>query len=497
MDIDLRRILRLTKSNEKKVSNPNQMALDLVEAGNNDNDYGIMERVTNHIPDGISPRLLYRDIIRIAWPSFLELTLTQLTSMVDMMMVGGLGSWAIAAVGLTTQPKFLLMIMFMSMNVGSTALIARYKGEGSPDKANMVLKQALMLTFALSAIASLIGFVFSESFVRFMGAADEITLKQGSIYLKIQMIGFVPLALTSTVTAALRGVGNSRTAMAYNLLANAVNVVFNYLLINGKFGFPRMEVAGASLATIIGQSVAFLLAMLVILRGNQYLSFHFRNGMKPDWQTVKSIFNIGIPAMVEQIFMRIGMIMYVKTVATLGTVAYATHQICMNIQAMSFMNGQAFAVSGTSLVGQSLGKRRPDMAQAYSSRTRRVGMLVSIVLGMVFFFLGRPIVSLYTKEAEVIAQGAKILKLVALVQPLQSSQFILAGALRGAGDTRATALISFITILIIRPGVAILAVNLLNLGLEGAWYALLIDQAIRSMLVLLRYNSGKWKSIKV
>jgi Na+-driven multidrug efflux pump len=137
------------------------------------------------------------------------------------------------------------------------------------------------------------------------------------------------------------------------------------------------------------------------------------------------------------------------------------------------------------------------MAQAYSSRTRRVGMLVSIVLGMVFFFLGRPIVSLYTKEAEVIAQGAKILKLVALVQPLQSSQFILAGALRGAGDTRATALISFITILIIRPGVAILAVNLLNLGLEGAWYALLIDQAIRSMLVLLRYNSGKWKSIKV
>ena len=408
MDIDLRRILRLTKSNEKKVSNPNQMALDLVEAGNNDNDYGIMERVTNHIPDGISPRLLYRDIIRIAWPSFLELTLTQLTSMVDMMMVGG---WVPghSGSGSDNPPKFLLMIMFMSMNVGSTALIARYKGS-SPDKANMVLKQALMLTFALSAIASLIGFVFSESFVRFMGAADEITLKQGSIYLKIQMIGFVPLALTSTVTAALRGVGNSRTAMAYNLLANAVNVVFNYLLINGKFGFPRMEVAGASLATIIGQAVAFLLAMLVILRGNQYLSFHFRNGMKPDWQTVKSIFNIGIPAMVEQIFMRIGMIMYVKTVATLGTVAYATHQICMNIQAMSFMNGQAFAVSGTSLVGQSLGKRRPDMAQAYSSRTRRVGMLVSIVLGMVFF-LGRPIVSLYTKEAEVIAQGARSLNL--------------------------------------------------------------------------------------
>ena len=158
----------------------------------------------------------------------------------------------------------------------------------------------------------------------------------------------------------------------------------------------------------------------------------------------------GIPALVEQVFMRAGMIMYTKTVASLGTVAYATHQICMNIQAMSFMNGQAFSVSATSLVGQSLGKKRPDMAQAYCSRTRRVGMTVSIVLALTFFFFGRYIVSLYTDEIEVIEQGSRILMFVALVQPLQSSQFILAGALRGAGDTRATAIIIFITVLLVR-----------------------------------------------
>ena len=195
--------------------------------------------------------------------------------------------------------------------------------------------------------------------------------------------------------------------------------------------------------------------------------------------------------------MRAGVIIYARTVASLGTVAYATHQIGMNIQAMSFMNGQAFAVSATALVGQSLGKKRPDMAQAYARRTRQLGMAISILLGLTFFFFGEFIVSLYSNESEVIAMGARILQLVALIQPFQSSQFILAGALRGAGDTRATAIISFLTVLLVRPTFAIVSINYLGWGLMGAWIALVADQMLRSGLVLLRYNSGKWKSVRV
>ena len=412
-------------------------------------------------------------------------------------MVGQLGPWAISAVGLSMQPKFLMMTMFMAMNVGATALVARYKGAGEPQKANMILRQALLLTLVLSVMASVIGFIFSEPMVRFMGAADAESLAGGTIYLQIQMAGFVFMALTSTITATLRGVGNSRIAMIYNLVANLVNVLFNYLLIYGYLGFPRMEVAGASLATIIGQCVAFIMAIIVALRGNQYLHLRLRDGFKPHLESLKNIFRIGIPAMIEQLVMRAGMIIYSKTVASLGTVAFATHQVCMNIQAMSFMNGQAFAVSATSLMGQSLGKKRPDMAQAYSSRTRRMGMMISIILGLVFFFFGKPITALYSNDPIVIAQGAKILKLVALIQPFQSSQFILAGALRGAGDTRATAVITFITVLLVRPGLAIFSIFVLGWGLEGAWIALVADQLLRSLLVLVRYNSGKWKTIKV
>ena len=254
------------------------------------------------------------------------------------------------------------------------------------------------------------------------------------------------MALTSTITASLRGVGDSRSSMIYNLIANLVNVCFNWLLIYGNLGFPEMDVAGASLATVIGQFVAFIIALYLLLKGNGFLKLELRRGFKPDRTTLSDMLGIGIPAMVEQLLMRAGMIIFSKTVASLGTTAYATHQVCMNIQALSFMTGQAFAVSATTLMGQSLGKRRPDMAQAYCSRTRRIGMICAVVLALVFIFFGGNLVGLYNKDPEIIRVGAHILLIVAVLQPLQTSQFIIAGGLRGAGDTRATAVITFITV---------------------------------------------------
>ena len=477
-----------------KKSKSFNLALDLVEDGK---DIQIENLKKNQLPPNVTSKMLYSDIVKIALPSVVELTLTQLASMVDLMMVGGLGAWALTSVGLTVQPKFLLMTLFMALNVGATAMVARYKGAGMPDKANLVLRQAIMLTLIISAISSVIGYIYAEKLVVFMGASDSETLAGGTAYLKIQMIGFTFMALTSTITATLRGVGNSRTALIYNLTANIVNVIFNYLLIGGHFGFPRMEVAGASLATIIGQFVAFIFAFVYIMKGDQYLHLRFRDGFKPDLQSLKQIVTIGTPAMLEQLLMRAGVIIYVKTIAKLGTVAYAVHQVCMNIQALSFMNGQGFAVSTTSLTGQSLGKNRPDMAHAYNHRTRILGMSVSIVLGIIFIFGGGKIVSLYNDNPDIISQGAKIMMFVGFTQPLQSSQFILAGALRGAGDTRATAIITFITVLLVRPFLAMYLINQWNMGLEGAWFAFIADQTLRSTLVLLRYNSGKWRSIKV
>ena len=461
-------------------------------------------KVTKKLPADVKSKELYRDIIRIAWPSFVELLLTQLTSMVDLMMVGSMGgkahpeigTQALAAVGLTTQPKFLLMAAFVAMNTGVTALVARNKGTNDSKQANLVVRQGLLFTFCATIILSILGFIFAKPMVIFMGSTEAIVTKWATQYLQIQMIGFLSFALTSTVTASLRAVGDSKTCMIYNLIANVVNVIFNWLLIYGNLGFPELGVAGASLATVLGQVVAFIIAFIVIIRGNGFLKLEFKLGFKPDKVVLGNMINIGLPAMVEQLLMRAGMIIFAKTVASLGTTAYATHQVCMNIQALSFMTGQAFAVSATTMMGQSLGKRRTDMAQAYCSRTRKVGLVFSLLLAVVFILFGGEIVGLYNSDPEIIRIGGQIMLFVAFLQPFQSSQFIIAGGLRGAGDTKATAIFTFITVLLVRPIVAIVLVHF-GLGLYGAWAAMATDQILRSALVLYRYNSGKWKLIKL
>jgi putative MATE family efflux protein len=443
--------------------------------------------------------MLYRDVVRIALPSMVELILTQLASMADLMMVGQLGPWALSAVGLAIQPKFLVMMLFMSMHVGSTAMIARYRGAGNVEKANLILRQTLLITFACGALGSVLGYIFAEDLIRFMGAPDAVALAGGTVYFQWQCIGLLGLALSGAATASLRGVGNSRTAMLYNMVANVVNVAFNYLLIYGNFGFPRWEVMGASLATIIGQFVAFVLAMAALLGNKNFIRLRLSDSFRPDRDSIKSIVRIGFPALVEQAIMRVGMIAYTRIVASLGTALYATHMACMNIQGMSFMIGQAFAVSATALVGQSLGKHRTDMADYYTSRTQRIGTVVSVLLALCFVFFGRHIMALYVGEgpdrAQIIDMGALIMRMVALMLPLQSSQFILAGALRGAGDTRSIAFITFVTVLVIRPGIAGVTVTILRWGLIGAWVALILDQVFRSCMVLMRYKTGKWKGV--
>lgn len=167
----------------------------------------------------------------------------------------------------------------------------------------------------------------------------------------------------------------------------------------------------------------------------------------------------------------------------------------MNIQSLTMMNGQVFSISATSLMGQSLGRRRPDMAQAYTTRCRRCGMSVAVLMGLAFVLFGRPLSGLYTEDAACILICVEILWIVAFIQPFQSSQFIVAGALRGAGDTKFVAKLTFYTVLLLRPGLAILAVRGFHMGLPGAWLAITTDQILRSALIALRYRSGQWKQL--
>lgn len=477
-----------------------ETALDGLPYGPETLDTGRVGKVP--LPEGVSKKRLTRDVVMLSWPSLLELILSQLTTFVDQIMVGRIpgemGIIGLAAVGLAGNPKFVLMTAIQALNVGATAVIARSRGQQNQERANQVFRHAMLLNLILTAILMVVGLFGAEWMVRFMGPEiSETTIQAAAQYLRIQFYGLIPLCLTFTITAALRGVGNSRTPMIYNTVANVVNLVFNYIMIYGKLGFPALGVAGASIATVIGQTVAFVIAMVVVLRKKSYLYLSFKEKFSFDRTILSNMVQVGLPAMIEQLLMRIGVIIYARTVTSLGDMKYATHQILMSIQAFSWMLGQAFSTASTTMVGQSLGKRRSDMAVIYLNRTRVLACWTGLVLAVVIIVLRSTIVGLFTTDAMVVATGAEIMFLIALSLPVQTDSFVISGGLRGAGDTRFTAMSMLITVLIVRSVLATLMVTVLGWELWGAWVALIADILIRGILVYFRYRSGVWKGIKL
>lgn len=453
---------------------------------------GVGKLQTKAIDKGI----VRRQILDIAWPSVTELIMVTLCQMVDMIMLGRLGSYAVAAVGLTSQPRFLMLAVFVALNVGTTAVVARLKGEGNAAEANKVVRQSLLLTICASIVISILGIVFSRQLVVLMGGEPE-TIIPGTNYFRIIMSGFVITTIPLCVTAALRGAGNTKASMYMNSVANVVNVIFNYLLINGKMGFPALGVSGAAIGTIIGYFAAFIMAAIILMRGKQYITLSLKDDFKPDFKVILRVLKVGLPAAYEQFAIRLGLLIYTRTVSSLGTDAFATHQICLNIMNLTFMNGQALGIAATTLAGQSLGRKEPELAKAYAVQTTQLGCLISVLIGVCYFFLGFYLVSLYTDHAEIIETGSHILKIIAFLQPFQSSQLILSGTLRGAGDTRWPAISIFIGLLIIRPFLSYISVCILHWGVIGAWLALAADQFVRFFIIYFRYRTDKWTEVNV
>ena len=455
------------------------------------------------LPDGVDRGMMRSDILTIALPSLVELVLTSLTSMADQIMVGRLpgqlGVQALSAVGLCMNPKVILMTALMAINTGTTAVVARYRGMGNQEKANQTFKQSLIFNIFLSAIMMVIGVVFARELIGLIAGngISETTVEYAVTYFRIQMYGFIPLMMTNTVTSTLRAIGDSKMPMVYNTIANVVNLFFNYGLIYGKLGMPEMDVVGASLATVIGQCVAFVIAMYIMFSKKRYVYLDFKEKTGYNKTIMSNVLGIGLPSMLEQLCLRIGIIIYSRIVASLGDIAYATHMVCMNIQSLTFMSGMAFQNSATTLMGQSLGRRRLDMADNYTRMTRNISFWISCVIGVILALFGGQIVNIYNSTPEIVEMGGKLLAIVAITQPFQSSQFVTTGALRGAGDTKYPAVVIFICTLIVRSVLGYIFVIQLNMGLIGAWFAIVVDQLLKTAMIFARYNTGKWRFFKL
>lgn len=442
------------------------------------------------------------EILKIAGPVFIELLLGTLFGMVDMIMLGNSGDVAtttasIAAVGITNQMIFIGLSLVQSLNAGATAMVARYIGAKREDRIESVVKHIIILTQIFIVVPILfLGLGKTNIMMTFLGAHAD-TIGVGRNYFRIITLGFIFQSFNFSIVASLRGAGDTKTPMRINLTANFANVFGNAILIFGLLGFPALGATGAGISTALSQVVATVLNLRYISRKDSTINIRLKNKFKFDKDILYNLVKIGLPAAFEQIAFRAGILIFTKLVASLGTTSYATHQICLNILSISFTPGQAFGISASTLSGRSLGADESELAESYIRECSKIGSIISTFMAIVLFFFGPLVASLYTNSSEVVEEASSILKLVAFLQPLQTSQLIISGGLRGAGDTVWTLVATFIGVIGIRIVFAYYFVRGVGMGLMGAWLAMVIDQFVRWVVIRFRFKTNKWKYISI
>lgn len=435
--------------------------------------------------------------VRMAWPSVLESFFVALAGLIDSLMVSSLGASAVAAVGLTTQPKFLGMALFIALNVSVSAIVARRRGEQDKKGANQALMAALAFTVISAAVVSVLCVVLAEPIITFCGSNPD-THDSAVLYFRLIMGGMMFNVISLVINAAQRGAGNTKIAMKTNVTSNVVNMIGNYLIINGHFGFPALGMKGAALATVFGTVIACIMSIRSVMKeGFISLPYVLKERVKLSFGPVKSMVKISSSVFTEQVLMRIGFISTSIMAAKLGTAAMAAHQVGMNIMSVSFSFGDGMQAAAVALIGRSLGEKSPEAAVRYGNICQRIGNVISLCLSMVYLLGGRALYRLFFSEPEIIDIGVKVMRLMVLIVILQIAQVIYMGCLRGAGDVMFTMAASTFSVTFVRTIGSYVMGYVFGLGLLGVWMGVMADQLSRFILTTWRFKSGKWTSVKI
>ena len=445
-------------------------------------------------------RKLYRDTVSIAWPSTVEGALMSIIGSIDTMLVGTLGAAAIAAVGLTNQPRMIMLVLAQALCIGTTALCARRKGAQDQAGANSCMNQSLCIVTVIGILMTLLGWFGAEPLM-LLGGANEDTLAMSTEYFQIVSLSFLPICWRLCICAALKAIGKTRITMTTNVIANVVNVILNWLLIGGNLGFPALGVRGAAIATSIGNTVSSVICFGVVLNKHGY--FHL-SLPKFDRTTLQGLFKVGSSSMAESVCLRVGFLILARLIAGIGTNAFAAYQIVSQVTSLSFTLGDGVSTAGTSLVGQSLGAKRKDLARAYSKVAYRVGLVAAFLLIVVIAVFQRQIALLFTTDEEIIRGVTLSLYVVILSMASQNGRVVQSGVLRGAGDVKFVAYCALLSVTILRPVLTWLfcypIADLLPgmyIDVTAPWIAFLFDSIVRDRLMAHRIKQGKWLDIKL
>lgn len=435
-------------------------------------------------------------VIELSIPAILAEISSMAMQYIDAAMVGSLGANASASIGLVSTSTWLMGGLCISVATGFSVQAAHLIGGGRLEEAKNVLRQSLLAALAVGLLLCAVGVSISGWLPVWLGG-EEAILEDASSYFFIYACALPAVQMRQLSGSMLQCSGNMKTPSMLNALMCGLDVVFNWLLI-----FPDhhvlgitipgadMGVAGAALGTALAEWVTAILMLSAVCLRSPKLKLTPGGSWKLTPQCAAAAAKIAVPMAFEHTVLCGAQIASTKIVAPLGTVSIAANSLAVTAESLCYLPGYGIAAAATTLVGQSLGAGRKDLARRYARLSVLLAVILMGVMAVVMFFAAPGVFALLTPDLAVQELGVRVLRIEAFAEPLYAVSIAAAGALRGAGDTLVPSLLNLASMW----GVRITAATILapRLGLTGVWLAMCGELCVRGVLFLIRLLREKW-----
>ena len=429
-------------------------------------------------------------VFLLAVPMILELSLESVFALVDMFFVGKLGESAIATVGLTESVITIVYSIAIGLSTAATAIVARRTGEKNPEGAAHAGAQAINISLIATVFLSLAGAIFAPEILGLMGGSEEV-VRDGAIFTRIMFGGSLAIILLFVINGIFRGAGDAAMAMKSLWLASAINIVLCPVFIH----FWGLK--GAAIATVIGRSSGVLYQCYHLFKGSGILKMHSHH-FSFDNKLIRSLISIGWPATFQFIIASGSWIVLARLVAeTGGTTASAGYQIAIRNVVFFILPAWGLSNAASTLVGQNLGAKQLERAETSVMLTAKYNAIFMSFVMLLFLFFSTPIISMFSKDPEVIAYGARALQIIGSAYIFYGIGMVMTQALNGAGDTKTPTLINFVCFWLIQIPLAYLLAKGFNMQSTGAFIAIPAAETLIAVVAWICFKRGKWKTIEV
>ena len=433
---------------------------------------------------------LSRQLTSLAGPIFIETLLVMMLGAVDTFMLSRHSDNSVAAVGVVNQLMNLVFLLFEVISLGTSILCSQYFGAKRRDKVIQVVGISLTFNLLSGLILSLCLYFFAGDFLHMMGLRPDL-MSEGLPYMKI-VGGFAFLqAISLSLSASLRSANKAKYPMYVSVVVNVLNIIGNYTLIFGKFGMPALGVEGAAISTSICRFVSVVLLFIILFK--KHIPSFPKEYFRPfPWIELKNLLKIGIPSAGEHMSYSLSQVVIAYFINMISNEALATRTYIVNIVMFTYIFALALAQGGAILIGQLVGMNKIRAAYTIGKRVMRVGVAFSVTLSLLVAIFGKTILSMLTSDPWIISTGAAILWVEIFLENGRALNFFGVNALRSAGDIYFPVLVGIVVMWGIQVvGSYVLGIGL-GWGLVAMWAVFALDENIRGLIFLRRWNSFRW-----